>query len=146
MQLEEYHAMVPQDLAIRKDQLNDESARTYQIHDKFFKYWQHELNELRRMSRGMNSLVKKKTEYYLGKSDPEVYKEKPFNLKIKPIKSDLNLYLNADPDIQRAQEIIDVQETKVTYLRETLNQINRRGYEIREIREDNQFKFPNNVA
>lgn len=131
MQLDELYAMVGPDIVIRKDELGEESRRTPLIHDKYLKLYLEELNELRRMERGMKLLVKKKTEYYLGKSDPEVYREKPFDLKVKPIKSDLNLYLESDLDMQTAQELVDKQDIKVKYLKNTLDSINQRGFQIK---------------
>jgi len=137
--IQELRKMVSTDIVIRKDELGEESRRTPILHDKYLKMYLDELNELRRMERGMKLLLKKKTEYYLGKSDPEVYKKAPFDLKVRPIKSDLNLYLDADPDMQQAQTLVDLQDVKVKYLRDTLNQINQRGFQIRDNLEWNKF-------
>ena len=135
----ELRAMRSADVVLHKDELGNETVRTSQIHHKYLNLYQDEKHELQRMQRGMKILLKKKTEYYLGKADPEVYKEKPFDLKVRPIKSDLNLYLDADPDMQKAQEQVDIQEMKVTFLWETIAQINKRGYEIKAMNEWNKF-------
>lgn len=139
MQIDELYEMVPDDLKIRKDILGDESARTHQIHDKYLKYYLSELNILRRMERGQKILIKNKTLYYLGKADPDEYKKNPFDLKVRPIKSDLAMWLEADYDLQEAQELIDAQDIKVKYLKETLNQINQRGFQIRDSIEWSKF-------
>ncbi len=143
-QTEEFYSMVAQDTNLRKDELGDESLRTHKIHDKYLKLYLEHLNELRRMERGFKILLKKKTEYYLGKADPEIYKEKPFDLKVKPIKSDLNLYLDADEEMQAAQTVIDQQDILVKYLKDTVSSINQRGFQIRDAIE--WQKFSNGVV
>jgi Recombination, repair and ssDNA binding protein UvsY len=136
---EELCSMASVDIVIKKSEIDSESERTAKLHDKYIRLYLDELHELRRMERGMKLLLKKKTEYYLGKADPEVYKEKPFDLRVKPIKTDLKLYLDADPDMQAAQEIVDLQQRKVDYLKEKLGQINQRGFQINAINEWNKF-------
>jgi len=130
MQIHELRSMVSQDIPLRQDRLDAESIRIPALHDKYLTLYLDELGELRRMERAFKLVLKQKTEYYLGKADPDTYKDKPFDLKVRPIKSDLSLYLDADEDLQRLQEIMSQQDLKVKYLDSTLKNIHQRSYQI----------------
>ena len=131
---------VRNDLKFDNDGLDKMSAETWRLHDKYLRLYLKELNSLRAMERSVKILLKYKTEYYLGKASPEVYKKDPFDLKVKPIKADLNMYLDADADLQQAQEKIDDQDILVKYLKETLTQINQRGFQVRDAIEWQRFQ------
>ena len=78
-----------------------------------------------------------KWEYYTGKSSPQIYKEKPFNLKI--MKSDIDKYLESDEDLIKAKQKIDYLETVVNYLDRTLKIIGGRDWQIRNSIEWRKF-------
>ena len=82
----ELYSMADKDLELDKSQLDDESTRTSKIHGKYIQFYLDELNCLRRMERQMKIIIKEKTQYYLGKSEPDVYKEKPFDLESQAYK------------------------------------------------------------
>ena len=48
-----------------------------------------------------NILKSKKWEYYSGKSDPEVYRDNPFDFKV--LKQDLPIYLESDEELVRVK-------------------------------------------
>ena len=60
---------------------------------------------LSRTNSDYNSLKREKWEYYTGKSDPQVYKDKPFDLKI--LKTDIDKYLEADEDLIKSKQKLD---------------------------------------
>ena len=68
------------------------------------------------------TLSKEKEEYYGGKAPAEVYKEKPFHLKL--LKGDIPKYIQADPDIIRVASAIDIQEEKVYIIQEYMEKTN----------------------
>ena len=82
-------------------------------------------------------LKRVKWEYYTGKASPEVYKQKPFNLKI--MKSDLDKYLDSDEDLIKSKQKIEYLETVVNYLDRTLKIISGRDWQIRNSIEWRKF-------
>jgi hypothetical protein len=133
MTLREYRSVVPKDLAFDMGNLDHESARTAQVHNKYLNFYLDEQSKLEAMMRAFAILRHSKSLYYLGKADPEVYKEKPFDLKVRPIKSEIEQWLSVDPEIQAADIEIKEQERILKYLNDTVKQINNRGYEIKDM-------------
>jgi hypothetical protein len=74
-------------------------------------------------------LKRDKWEYYTGKSDPAVYQLKPFNLKI--LKQDVDKYIEADEEIQKATQKVKYLETVVDFLDRTIRQISNRTFTIK---------------
>ena len=124
---------------IRRDMVAAEAARIPVLHDKYLKYKGAEVEELNRMQQEKAKLVLTKTQYYMGKADPEVYKEKPFRLKV--LKGDLKVYLDADDDIQALDKSINRQQRIVDYLSVTLSEVGKRGYRLDNIIKDQRTKF-----
>lgn len=140
MTLKQYQLIAPADLVYNKGDLDDESAKTAQIHNKYLCFYLDETTKLETLNRAFNVLCHELKNYYLGKADPAVYKEKPFDIKVRPIKSEVDQWLQADPDFQTADVTIKEQEKVVKYLNDTLKQINQRGYEIRAMIDWIRFK------
>jgi hypothetical protein len=82
-------------------------------------------------------LKRVKWEYYTGKASPQVYQQKPFNLKI--MKSDIDKYLESDEELIKAKQKIDYLETVVNYLDRTLKIIGGRDWQIRNSIEWRKF-------
>jgi hypothetical protein len=141
MDIQDLYKMKAHDAAeIRRDRTDWEASRIPVLHDKWLRLLHAEKLELKRMERGMASLIKVKREYYLGKASPEVYKEQPFDLKVKAIKTEVGTYLDADSQVQEVQDLIDQQELKVEYLEKTLAEISNRGFRIANIIESQKFR------
>jgi hypothetical protein len=83
------------------------------------------------------TLQREKWEYYTGKSDPEVYKQKPFDLKV--LKNDVHIYINSDEDIQKIQAKIEYQSAIVSYLEQILRILNNRSFTIKNAIEWRRF-------
>jgi Recombination, repair and ssDNA binding protein UvsY len=140
MTLKYYQSVVPKDLSFDRSELDSEAERTAQIHNKYLVFLLDETTQLETMRRAYDSLWHQQTLYYLGKAEDKVYKEKPFDFKVRPIKSEVEQWLKADPDIQSADAAIKAQEKVVKYLTDTLRQINSRGYDIKAMIEWIRFK------
>ena len=73
------------DLAMDEDLLDHESIKIPQLHSKYLNW----LSDVRlfkiKKEQEYKRLLREKFEYYTGKSDAEVYKQKPFDLKIKVV-------------------------------------------------------------
>ena len=72
-------------------------------------------------------MYKFKWEYYCGKAAPEVYQENPFDLKV--LKSDVYIYLNADAELQQADQKVEYLKQVCNYLERVLKEINNRNLE-----------------
>ena len=145
MLIEDYYALVAVDLPpIRRDRVDADAAQQPALHDKYLRFLIEEQKVLKTMERAMDRLKLAKSQYYLGKADPEIYKTKLYNGKIFNLvllKSDLPLYLAADEEMQAAGELIDSQKYKVEYLKKTLDELNRRGFLRDNIIKSQRIKF-----
>lgn len=137
MTLEELQEQVDKDLKINDTELDLESLKTPQLHNKYLKHYNNFKLLLTRAESDYKILKRVKWEYYTGKSSPDVYKQKPFNLKI--MKSDIDKYLESDEDLIKAKQKIDYLETVVNYLDRTLKIIGGRDWQIRNSIEWRKF-------
>ena len=137
MTLEELQEQVDKDLKINDTELDLESLKTPQLHNKYLKEYNNFKLLLSRAESDYKILKRVKWEYYTGKASPKVYQEKPFNLKI--MKSDIDKYLESDEDIIKAKQKIDYLETVVNYLDRTLKIISGRDWQIRNSIEWRKF-------
>ena len=137
MTLEELQAEADKDLVIDDTELDTESLRTPILHNKYLQYYNKFNLLLKKSQWEERTLQREKWEYYTGKSDPSVYKEKPFDLKV--LKNDVHIYINADEDIQKVQAKIVYQEAIVNYLEQILRMINNRSFTIKNAIEWRRF-------
>ena len=137
MTLEELQAQAEKDLVIDDTELDTESLRTPILHNKYLQYYNKFNLLLKKSQWEERTLQREKWEYYTGKSDPSVYKEKPFDLKV--LKNDVHIYINADEDIQKVQAKIVYQEAIVNYLEQILRMINNRSFTIKNAIEWRRF-------
>tara|TARA_Y100000114_G_C11698100_1_gene297046 strand:+ start:397 stop:825 length:429 start_codon:yes stop_codon:yes gene_type:complete len=129
MDLEQLQEQADKDLKINDTELDLESLKTPQLHNKYLKYLNKFKLLLTRSEDELKNITKDKWEYYTGKSDPAVYQAKPFNLKI--LKQDVDKYINSDEEYQRAYQKVKYLETVVDFLDRTVRQISNRGFVIK---------------
>ena len=137
MTLEEIQSQADKDLVIDDTELDTESLKTPIIHNKYLQYYTKFNLLLKKSQWEERTLQREKWEYYTGKSDPEVYKDKPFDLKV--LKNDVPIYINADEDIQKIQAKVVYQEAIVSYLEQILRMINNRSFTIKNAIEWRRF-------
>ena len=85
----------------------------------------------------LNVIKREKWEYYTGKADPSVYKEKPFDLKV--LKADVHIYMDSDDELQKADQKAAYLKQVVTYLEQVLRSINNRTFLIKNAIEWKKF-------
>jgi len=129
MDLEQLQDLADKKLKINDTELDLESLKTPQLHNEFLKHLTKFKLMLSRAETEYNILKKDKWEYYTGKADASVYAEKPFDLKI--LRTDIDKYLDADIDLQKAKQKVDYLETTVDFLDRTIRQISNRGFTIK---------------
>ena len=137
MTLEELQEQVDKDLKINDTELDLESLKTPQLHNKYLKHYNNFKLLLTIAESDYKILKRVKWEYYTGKASPQVYQQKPFNLKI--MKSDIDKYLESDEELIKAKQKIDYLETVVNYLDRTLKIIGGRDWQIRNSIEWRKF-------
>ena len=129
MTLEELQELIDKDLKINDTELDLESLKTPQLHNKYLKHLNNYKLLLSRSQTDYATMKKDKWEYYTGKAPAEVYALKPFDLKI--LKTDIDKYLESDVDLQKLKQKVDYLETTVDYLDKIVRQISNRGFTIK---------------
>ena len=137
MDLIELQNDVDRDLKIDDTELDLESIRTPQLHNKYLKLYTKYSLQLKKAQDDYKILYRSKWEYYTGKADPDVYREKPFDLKI--LKADVAIYLDSDKEIQELGQKEAYIQAVVTYLEKILREINNRNWTIRNTIEWKKF-------
>ena len=129
MDLEQLQELADKDLKINDTELDIESLKTPQLHNKFMKHLTKFKLLLSKSQIEYYTLRKEKWEYYTGKAPQQVYAEKPFNLKI--LKFDVDRYLDSDDDLIKAKQKMDYLQTTTTYLDSLIKQIANRTFTIK---------------
>ena len=137
MDLETLQNQVDVDLKIDDTELDLESIRTPQLHNKYLKLFTKYSLQLKKVKDDYDGLYKFKWEYYTGKSTMEVYQAEPFDLKV--LKSDIHIYLNADAELQKLGQRQEYLNVVVVYLERVLREINNRNWNIRNTIEWKKF-------
>ena len=129
MDLEQLQDLADKKLKINDTELDLESLKTPQLHNEFLKHLTNYKLMLSRAETEYNILKKEKWEYYTGKAPAQVYAEKPFNLKL--LKTDVDKYLDSDPELAKYKQKVDYLNTTVDFLDRTIRQISNRGFTIK---------------
>jgi len=140
MKLDQIRAMVERDIGIDKTELGDESARIPQLHNKYLNMFHDERLVLSKMNADYKILRKNKWEWMTGKMSQEnldLLKWEPFQTRI--MRQDLDLYMDADAELNEAESRLTLQKEKVEYLESLLKGISQRHWIIRNAIEWRKF-------
>tara|TARA_Y100000310_G_C20440218_1_gene695737 strand:+ start:342 stop:767 length:426 start_codon:yes stop_codon:yes gene_type:complete len=137
MRFDELQEMVDTDLRIDDTELDIESIKTPQLHNKYLKFYTQFSLQYKKVRDERKSLYCLKWEYYTGKASPEVYQEKPFDLKI--LKADVAMYIEADLEYQEISQKEEYIKQMVEYTERILKEINNRNWNIRNAIEWKKF-------
>ena len=129
MTFDELQALAEKDLKINDTELDLESLKTPQLHNKYMKFHNQYVNLLKKAEQDLARLTREKWEYYTGKAYPSVYQVKPFNLKI--LKQDVDKYLKADDELIKLEQKVTYVQSVVDYLDRTIKIISNRGFQIK---------------
>lgn len=125
------------DLQINKLDLDLESLKTPAIYGKYLKYLNQAILTLKKLESDEKVMIREKWEYYSGKSDPDIYKEKPFDLKV--LKSDVPMYIDSDSDMIVIRDKIAYARQIANYLTEVIKGISNRNWNIKNAIEWRKF-------
>ncbi len=137
MNIDEIQKLWEKDSIIDQDNLHTESTKIPQLHSKYYKIYNNIVLLKKLEENKLKVLKKDKWLYYSGKSDPEVYKENPFDHKV--LKPDLEKYMDSDPDIIKITSKIDYYQIIINYLDSILKTILNRTYQIKNAIEFMRF-------
>ena len=129
MTLEELQELADKDLKINDSELDIESLKTPQIHNKYMKHLTKFKLMLSRAESELHIKKREKWEYYTGKADSSVYIEKPFNLKI--LRQDVDKYIDSDEEVIKAKQKVDYLNAVVDFLDRSIRQISNRTFTIK---------------
>jgi hypothetical protein len=131
MQLEDIFTEWSEDSRISKTELDDESLKIPLLHSKYLKMFTTEKLSLHRLEAEYKTTFKLKSEYFSGTLDLDTVKERGWEPNPKLIlRTDLNMHIEADAEIQKLSLKIGLQREKVSTLDSILKTISNRGFHI----------------
>lgn len=132
MDANKYLKLWEQDAPIDETELSKESRNIPQLHAKYLKHYSTERRELFQLQREYKVIKREQYEYYTGRMPTQRLNElglKPFPHKV--LKNDLERYLQSDQRITDAKTKIEEQENTIEVLQSIIDQINKRGFQIK---------------
>lgn len=130
-----------QDSQINDTELGAESLKIPLLHHKYYKMYVQEAIQLKAYEQQYKTLYRLKYEYYMGVLDQETLAEYGWNPNpLKILKQDLTIYIDADQDLQRIQQKIDIQKQKTSFLESAIKTISNRGFLIKNAIDWERFK------
>lgn len=144
MELEKIESMWLIDSKIDRTDLATESLKISELHNKYYKIFSREKLLLKKMQSDSTILKKTKWEYYNGKISPEELREIGWDSFDKRVmKSDIDVYLQADKDIIESNLSLSYQSEKVEFLESILDSLKQRTWNIRNAIEFIKFSQGN---
>jgi hypothetical protein len=114
---------------INETDLARESINTGKYYGRVLRIRSEENIRLSQQKNELKRLVLEKRNYYGGKSEPDVYKEKPWNLRLTD--KQVSEHVEVDSDVVSFIERIDLQTEKVAYINDALKMISQRQFQIK---------------
>tara|TARA_B100001113_G_scaffold262949_1_gene217847 strand:- start:3273 stop:3701 length:429 start_codon:yes stop_codon:yes gene_type:complete len=137
MTFDELQLLADKDLKLNDTELDLESLKTPQLHNKYSKFHNQYINLLKKAEQDRDVMIREKWEYYTGKADPSVYQEKPFNLKV--LRQDVDKYLKSDSELIKLEQKVTYIQSVVDYLDKTIRLIANRSFQIKNAIEWRKF-------
>lgn len=138
MTLNELLEQIEIDSKIDQNRLDFEALSIPSLHAKYYRIFLEEARILKGLQIDFAMEKKAATHYYLGKAPDEEYQKKPSNIKV--LKTDIDLYLDADEDLQALAKKLNTQKLKVEAIENFLRTLNNRGYAIKTALDFMKFK------
>tara|TARA_Y100001937_G_scaffold59349_1_gene81493 strand:+ start:5294 stop:5728 length:435 start_codon:yes stop_codon:yes gene_type:complete len=132
MNLNDLKAMVADDIVMDDTELDIESLKTPQLHNKYLNFFHDEKLIYVKQEEEYKKLYRLKWEYYTGKMDQDSLDRlewEPFQLNI--LKADIEKYLSSDEDLSLIRLRLSYTKEKVDYLESVIKIISNRQWNIR---------------
>ena len=140
MNLSELRQMVSEDMAIDDTELDIESLRTPQLHNKYLNLFHDERLILTKQEEEYKKLLRLKWEYYTGKMDQATLDRlgwETFELNV--LRTDIDKYIESDTELSTLRMKISFTKEKVNYLESVVKIMNNRQWNIRSAIEWRKF-------
>lgn len=124
-------------LRINMKDLDGESLRQTDIFFKVQELYRKQSKYLRWLIQTHAEIKLYRQQYYLGQLPSEVYQKE--KLRVKPLKTELPLYMAADKIMQEIDEKLKDAEDGVSFLEDTMKHVRDRGFNIKTAVEWRQF-------
>jgi hypothetical protein len=128
MKLNDLKEMCQKDTKIDGSDLDGYSISIPELANKYHQLRHEEKNTLRFLERQYKTLKLSRWLYYSGKANENEYEDKPFDLKV--LKTDMDMFLDADTQIMDIKDKIDEQEEKIKLIEETARIIQNASFNI----------------
>lgn len=138
MKLDDIMKSIEADSNLDKAALDDEALKIPKLHSKYYRIYVDEFKILKGIELEYAELKRQKMEYYLGKSEDKVYKEKPLDHKI--LRQDLDVYMESDRELQELYGKKCLQEEKLKMVESFIKSLVGRGFNIKSAQEFLRFK------
>ena len=147
MNLEKILAEWRSENAIDEYHLDETSRDTPILHGKYLEYLSTAKLQLKRAEFKQKTLLKQKWLYHNGKMDAKQlielgWEPDPFD-GLKVLKGEMEYYYDADPEIQKSEELIQYYKTIIETLQEIINNLNWRHQTISNMIKWKQFESGN---
>jgi len=138
MTLKDYKKMLEHDVPdLDKSDLENESARTFQLWNKYHFLYLEEYRTLTDLEQELNTLRMDRWMYYQGKGSKEENREKPNDYKF--MKAEAKEHMEVDPDVVKLRKVYLEQERIVNHLTAAVSEIARRSYYISDATKNIQW-------
>lgn len=131
MKLEDIEALWSEDAKIDRTDLDGESIKIPELHNKYYKIYLREKFQLKKDNQEYKEFYKLKHEYYGGKLSQDELTElgwEPFEFILK---GDISIYMDADNELGDKLIKLEIQKEKVLYLESIISTLNRRSFLIK---------------
>jgi hypothetical protein len=118
------------DSNIDKHKLDDESLTVPKLHHKYLSLYLEIKSKKIALNHRLEELRRDKELYYSGQATSDVYKDKPFDLKLKT-KSGVEKHVNTDPEVNKILQRIEYMDVLLEGVNHVLEQIKWRSSSIR---------------
>ena len=122
--------MWEKDSSIDKSRLDDESVGVPTLHHRYLSIYMDLKAKKIAFTHKLEDLKKDKELYYSGQATSDVYKEKPFDLKLKT-KGGIDKHVNTDPEVVKLMQCIEYMDVLIEGTQHILTQIQWRGNNIK---------------
>ena len=122
--------MWEKDANIDKTRLDDESVSVPNLHHRYLNIYMDLKAKKIAYVHKLENIKKEKEIYYSGQATADVYKEKPFDLRLKT-KGGIEKYVNTDPDVTTLIQKIEYMDILIEGCQHILTQIQWRNQNIK---------------
>jgi hypothetical protein len=118
------------DAEIDRHKLDDESLHVPKLHHKYLSIYLDIKSKKIALIHRLENLKKEKELYYSGQATSDVYKEQPFDLKLKT-KSGVEKHVNTDPEVNKLIQRIEYMDVLIDGVQHIMDQIKWRSSSIK---------------